>query len=169
MLVSHHRSENYTATGVKITLTGERHLGAVIGSESFRKEYIENKVKKWTRDFQQLAAIAKDEPQLAYSAYTKAISMRWCFLQRTIPDTGQYFIPLEEMIREKLIPAIIGRKISDLERKLVSLPVRLGGLGIQDPTLSANVEYRSSSIVTQSLTGLSKNNRQIFLTTIQKE
>ena len=147
----------FEATGVKITLTGERHLGAVIGSESFRKEYIENKVKKWTRDVQQLAAIAKDEPQLAYSAYTKAISMRWCFLQRTIPDTGQYFIPLEEMIREKLIPAIIGRKISDLERKLVSLPVRLGGLGIQDPTLSANVEYRSSSIVTQSLTALIEN------------
>ena len=152
--------ELFEATGVKITLTGERHLGAVIGSENFRKEYIENKVKKWSRDVQQLAAIAKDEPQLAYSAYTKAISMRWCFLQRTIPDTGQYFIPLEETIREKLIPAIIGRKINDLERKLVSLPVRLGGLGIQDPTLSADIEYRSSSIVTQSLTNLIENQEE---------
>ena len=101
-----------------------------------------------------LASIAKDEPQLSYAAFTKSISMRWCFLQRTIPDTSRYFVPLEETIREKLIPALIGRKITDNERDLFSLPVRLGGLGIQNPTITADIEFYNSSIVTQNLTEL---------------
>ena len=71
-----------------------------------------------------------------------------------MPNVQHYFGPLEEAIREKLIPAIIGRKVSDVERKLLSLPVRMGGLGIQNPVLTAETEFRNSSIVTKSLTRL---------------
>ena len=109
------------------------------------------------KDVEQLASIAKDEPQNAYTAFTKAICMRWSFLQRTIPNTKDYFVPLEETIRERLIPAIIGRRITDVERKLVSLPVRMGGLGIQDPTITADIEFRNSSFVTRNLTDLIQN------------
>ena len=48
------------------------------------------------------------------------------------------FQPLEDVIREELIPAIVGRKISDMERKILALPVRLGGIGILNPTEMAN-------------------------------
>ena len=83
--------------------------------------------------------------------------MRWCFLQRTIPNTKEYFVPLEDVIREKLIPAIIGRKVTDVERKIISLPVRMGGLGIQNPTLTADTEFQNSSIVTQNLASIIVN------------
>ena len=136
---------------IKITLTGERHLGAVIGSPEFRTKYVKSKIESWIEDVEQLAEIAENEPQLAYSAYTKALCMRWCFLQRTVPDTKDFFIPLEEAIRERLIPAIIGRKITDLERQMVSLPVRMGGLGIQNPVMTADTEFRNSCVVTENL------------------
>ena len=129
-------------------------MGAVIGSPLFRSEYVKKKIELWIEDIEQLAKIAESEPQLAYSAYTKALCMRWCFLQRTVPDIQAFFIPLEETIREKLIPAIIGRKISDLERRIVALPVRLGGLGIQNPVSTADTEFRNSCIVTENLTTL---------------
>ena len=74
--------------------------------------------------------------------------MRWRFLQRTIPNTK------EQTIRDKLIPAIIGRTVNDLERNIMSLPVRLGGMGIQKPTDTADIEFRNSSIVTRNLTDL---------------
>ena len=144
----------FDGTGIKITLTGERHLGAVIGSPEFRSEYVRNKVHKWIDDVKQLALIAKEEPQAAYSAYTKALSMRWCFVQRTIPDTKDYFIPLEEVIREELIPAIIGRTVTDIERKILSLPVRMGGMGIQNPVLTADIEFENSINITRNLTAL---------------
>ena len=94
---------------------------------------------------------------MAYSAYTKALCMRWCFLQRTIPDTKEYFVPLEDAIRNKFIPSILGRNVSDLERRYLALPVRLGGIGIQNPTLTAEIELANSSILTRNLTRLIEN------------
>ena len=105
----------------------------------------------------QLSSIAEEEPQLAYCAYTKAMCMRWCFLQRTVPNTKEYFAPLEETIRETLIPTIIGRKVTDIERRIIALPVRLGGLGIQNPMETAEREFQNSNLITQNLTDLIKN------------
>ena len=147
-------NEIFANTGINITMTGERHLGAVIGSLEFRESYIEKKIEGWIEDIEQLAEIGKDDPQLAYSACTKAMCMRWSFLQRTIPNTKQYFIPLEETIRDKFIPAVIGRTVTDLERRILSLPVRLGGLGIQNPILTADIEFQNSITVTQNLSAL---------------
>ena len=144
--------ELFGDTQIEISRSGERHLGAVIGSDAFRKTYVTNKVNKWVDDVTDLSKIAKEEPQIAYSAYTKALSMRWGFLQRTIPNAKNFFAPLEETIRDKFIPAIIGRKVTDIERKIFSLPVRLGGLGIQNPVHTADIEFRNSSIVTRNLT-----------------
>ena len=149
--------EIFGDTGVKITITGERHLGAVIGSEDFRAEYVNSKIESWIQDVEQLSEIAKNEPQLAYSAYTKALSMRWGFLQRTIPNTKEFFAPLEESIRTKLIPAIIGRNVTEIERSIFSLPVRLGGLGIQNPCETADREYDNSTRITRNLTRLIVN------------
>ena len=152
--LAHIAKEIFDGTGIKITEEGERHLGAVIGNAEFRKEYITNKVSSWIKDVEELAKIAVDEPQLAYSSYTKALSMRWCFVQRTIPNIREYFVPLEAAIRESLIPAILGRNITNLERQLFAIPVRLGGMGIQNPTLTSDTEFQNSSRVTRILTDL---------------
>ena len=63
----------FGGTGIKVTLTGERHLGAVIGTQEYRDEYVNNEIETWVADIEQLSAITEDEPQLAYSAYTKAM------------------------------------------------------------------------------------------------
>ena len=44
--------------------------------------------------------------------------------------------------------------MSDVERCILSLPVRLGGLGIADPCENANREYEASQKVTKCLTDL---------------
>ena len=71
---------------VNVTCTGERHFGAVVGSGEFKKEYIQSKVENWIEDINQLAEIAKDEPQLAYAAFAKGICHRWTYYMRTIPN-----------------------------------------------------------------------------------
>ena len=149
-------------SGVTITTEGERHMGAVIGSPEFKQTYVRNKISKWIQDVETLAEIAKDEPQAAYASFTKAISRRWTYIQRTIPGISDLFQPLEQAIRDKLMPAIIGRAISDIERKIFSLPVRLGGLGIQDPTVTADLEYRASIFVTRDLTDIIYNQERDF-------
>ena len=49
---------------------------------------------------------------------------------------------------------MIGRKISDQERKILALPVRFGGLGVANPVECADREYNSAVLVTKSLTEL---------------
>ena len=153
--------EVFRGSGVKITTEGERHMGAAIGSERFKEIYVKTKVDKWVTDIEELSEIAKDEPQSVYSSFTKAISHRWTYVQRTIPGIDHIFIPLEGVIREKLIPALVGRRVSDVERRILALPVRFGGMGIRDPT-KASQEFDASSKITQSLTQIIINQERDF-------
>ena len=80
--------EIFRNSEVTITISGDRHMGAVIGSNDYKLKYVSEKVKKWVRDIEQLSELAKDEPQAVYSCYVKAICHRWTFLQRTVPDVN---------------------------------------------------------------------------------
>ena len=100
------------------------------------------------------ASIAEDEPQLAYCAYTKGLCHRWKYFQRTVPNISSLFQPLENAIRELLIPKIFGREVSNQERDLFSLPLRFGGMGIQNPVDTADSEFMASSAITRNLTDL---------------
>ena len=51
-----------------------------------------------------------------------------------------------------LLPAIVGRAISDSERNMIALPMRYGGLGIQNPVEIADREYFTSNKITKKLT-----------------
>jgi hypothetical protein len=150
----------FTGSGVQITTTGER---PVIGSATFKEEYVVQKISKWIDDVDQLAEIAKDEPQAAYSSFTKAVSHRWSYIQRTIPNISNLFTPLENAIRERLIPNLVGRKISDIERRIFALPVRLGGMGISDPTQTADHEFYASNMITKNLYHLQPRKRPLQL------
>ena len=132
-------------------------MGAVIGNQECRENYVSSKIEKWIKDVEELSSIARDEPQAALTAYTKVLCHWWTFVQRTIGDIHHLFTQLEEVIKEKFIPAIIGRKISCLERRILSLPVRYGGLGITNPVKAAEREYEMSIDVTKNLTDLTYN------------
>ena len=144
--------ELFGTSGIKISLEGDRHLGAVVGTKDFRERFVKNKVDKWIADVENLCELATDEPQVAYSAYVKGLSHRWTFLQRTVKDVSHIFKPLEEAVFEKLMPAIIGRPLSDLDKQTIELPVRFGGLGIRNPRTNCDKEYENSRYVTETLT-----------------
>ena len=83
--------------------------------------------------------------------------MRWSFVQRTISNISQLFQPLEEVIRDTFIPAVIGRKVSDVERRMLALPVRFGGIGILNPTETADMKFDISVRITSELKGIIYN------------
>ena len=144
----------FEKTGVTISLQGERHLGAVIGSKDFKEQYVRNKVSGWVKDVEELSEIGKDEPQLAYNAYIKGLSHRWTYVQRTISDTSELFKPLERAISERLIPSILGREISVPDREMLALPLRAGGLGIENPVQTADSEYKASTAISSKFSEL---------------
>ncbi len=141
--------------GIQITLQGTRHLGATLGSRSFTESYVTSKVTDWTKEVEKLATIASSQPHAAYAAFTHGLMGKWTYLARTVPGTSDLFKPLEETIRHRFIPALTGRSaISDVERNLLSLPTRLGGLSIMNPSEASDPQYVTSQQVTAPLVSL---------------
>ncbi|PFX13573.1 hypothetical protein AWC38_SpisGene22326, partial [Stylophora pistillata] len=143
--------EAFKDTAINVTVEGQKHLGAVIGSRDYLQDYVNEKVTSWVNEVVQLAEFAQIQPQASYAAYTFGLKHRWTYFLRTLPDVQDLLEPLEEAISQVLIPAIVGRKCSKLDRDVLALPVRLGGLSLSNPCHEAAREHASSIQVTSSL------------------
>ena len=71
---------------------------------------------------------------------------------RTIPNLSDHLQPLEDVISNDFVPPLFGSKVKDLVRRLIALPPKLGGMGITNPTETANDEYENSNRLTQDFT-----------------
>ena len=98
-----------------------------------------------------LAEFAISQPHASYAAFTFGLRHRWTYFMRTLPDIENLLQPLERAISDVLIPSLIGRNCSEAERDLVALPVRMGGLGLINPSDSADAEYSASIRVSAPL------------------
>ena len=109
------------------------------------------KVKNWSLELEQLASIANTQPHAAFSALTHGLASRWVYVARTVPNMAIFYNRLK-LLRTKFIPSLTGRAApSDLERELLALPARLGGLGLLNPSHLSTTEYSASMKVTQPL------------------
>ena len=59
--------------------------------------------------------------------------------------------PLEEAITKFLLPALVDHTYSPLEREILALPVKKGGIGVTNPCIEATLEYSVSRKVTTLL------------------
>ena len=143
--------EVFSNTAINITSEGNKHLGAVLGSRSFLEEYVGEKVEDWVHQVSKLAEFAISQPQACYAAFTVGLRHRWTYCLRTLPDITDLLAPLEHAISEVLIPAITDHRVTTEERNLLALPVRIGGLGLANPSESSSLEYEASVTVTEPL------------------
>ena len=120
------KSEKYeTAKGIfkdtnlNITNEGKRHLGAVVGTEEFRKEYVIMGVNEWVAELKLLTKIRQ----------------KFNYVIRTIPNIRHPLQPIENVIRQEFITSLFeGRTCNDEECQLLSLPVKLSGMGVTNIT-----------------------------------
>ena len=90
-------------TAVNVTVQGQKHLGAVIGSRKYLEEYVSEKVTNWVSEVTKLAEFALSQPQACYAAYTFGLKHRWTYFLRTLPDIQDLLEPLENAISKGLI------------------------------------------------------------------
>ena len=83
---------------IKFTTDGKRHLGAIIGSQSFKNEYVNEKVEKWCQELERLIKIAETQPHTAYAAYIHGLQHKYTYFKRTIPNLEDYLHRLDELI-----------------------------------------------------------------------
>ena len=68
--------------GTEITTEGKCHLGAAIGKNKFKNEYLHDLVISWRNDIKFPAEIARYELQSAYAAMAFAVQHKWKLAQK---------------------------------------------------------------------------------------
>ena len=64
-------------TAINVTVQGQRHLGAVIGSREYAEEYVNDKVTNWISKITKLAE---------FTDSTFGLNHRWTYFLRALPD-----------------------------------------------------------------------------------
>ena len=142
----------FSETNIQITCHGERHLGAVIGTAECKKKYVEDLVSKWCKEISLLAEVGTTYPQAAYTAYVAGYQHKLTYFLRTIPSIENEMEKVDEIVRHRLIPPINGGHIiNDQERVILSLPPRLGGMGLKVFAKAASTEHQNSTLITAKL------------------
>ena len=145
----------FSDTEVQITIEGKRHLGAPLGTPTFIESYVHKRVEKWVQEIEKLSTIAMSQPHAAYAAFTHGLGSKWNYLVRCIPGINDLLEPVEAAIRLKFIPTLTGRNaINDMERQLLALPVREGGLNIINPTKTATIQLEASTKISAPIVAL---------------
>jgi len=99
-----------------------------------------------------LATIAHTQPHAVHAAFTHGMTSKWSYLSRTLKEISSSLLPLEQSIRTKLIPDLTGRPPpNNTERVLLALPARQGGIALADPTCATDVEFLTSTKITEAL------------------
>ena len=96
--------------------------------------------------------IAKTETRAAYSWFITACKHKPSYTTGTILDISDQLNQLDQVITSESVTTIIGgMHCSNIERKLLSLPSKLGGLGIPIFAEVSNQKYESSLILSKDL------------------
>ena len=147
-------------TNLDITNKGKKHLGAGVGTEEFRKEYAIMSVNEWVAELKLLTKIAKFYSQATYCTFTSGFRQKFNYVIRTIPNISHLLQPIENVIREEFITSLFeGRTCNDEDCQILSLPVKLGGMGITNITSISNIEYQNSKKITKNLVDKIKNKK----------
>ena len=125
----------------------------------YKRCYAKAKIDRWIETVKSLAKIAEVEPHAAFTAYTRSLQCQWTFLARVMPDISDLFEPLERIIRTVFIKTLIKRDANDVERDMLELPARLGGLGRTNPVLSTSRSHTNSLIISAPLVKLIRDQK----------
>ena len=99
-----------------------------------------------------LSKIAKTEPQAAYAAFVSGFKHKLTYYIRTMPNIKQHLTRLDAVVDNVFIPVITdGHLCTTDERRLLSLPVKKGGLAIPIFSTMADFKFANSRAATEQL------------------
>ena len=73
------------------------------------------------------------------------------YFLRTLPDIPDLLDRLERAISDVLIPTLLEHQVTETERALLALPVRMDGLILGNPVNRSQLDYETSIKVTAPL------------------
>ena len=153
---------------------GHSYLGGFIGEEQLKNEWLQPKITQWLQSIKAISKTAELYPQSAYASFTHCIQPQWYHLCRLTNNIDHLLQPIEDEITNTLIPSLFQLPNIDHKlRTLLSLPVKYGGMNIQNPITIAKAaneaSINSTSYLVSSLLEKSNFDFSIHTNTVKKE
>ena len=133
---------------VHITTEGQRHLGAVIGSQEFKDQYYRKEVLRWKGEREALSEIERSQPHAAYTVFTQGYKSKFTYFMRTIESFEDYVDPIQEAIDDLPLPTLFGQRNLFLAIQIVTLTPAQGVLGVPDLRFQAPQQFAASRSIT---------------------
>ena len=108
------------------------------------------KITNWTQEIIKLTEYSKTQPHAAYAIFCRGALHKYTYFMRTIQDIDEHLKPLDD-INNNFLPTLLDSIVTDNERSLFQLPVRLGGLGMPIVSEVPSEHFGSSKKITVSL------------------
>lgn len=142
--------EIFKDSQIGITDQGNRHLGAVVGTNECKNNFMRNQVNTWIDQLTTLSVIARTQPHAAFTAFIHGLVHRYTFIMRTIPDISQILKPLDDAIDSFIRVLFQNFNFNKAQRKLFSLPAKFGGMNIIIPSEKCDEIHEQSKLVTKN-------------------
>ena len=81
-----------TDTNINITTDGRKRLGAVVGSDTYKVQYVEDLVDDWNTQLKLLSTIPETQPQAAYLVFVSGFRSKLNYFTRAIPEIGHHLV-----------------------------------------------------------------------------
>ena len=81
-----------TDTNINITTDGRKRLGAVVGSDTYKVQNVEDLVDDWNTQLKILSTIPETQPQAAYLVVVRGFRSKLNYFARTIPEISHHLV-----------------------------------------------------------------------------
>ena len=102
-------AESIFENSVNVTIVGKQHLGAVIGSQSYKDEFCSEQFESWIRELGSLHKVAKTQQQAEYIAFSRGYRSKFTYFLRTIEDFEDNVQPIDDFLNDSIFPTLFGR------------------------------------------------------------
>ena len=124
--------------------TGRKYLGALIGDDLGKRQYLQSKCEKFFDMVDKISTIAQSEPHAANSGYVVSLQRKWGYLQRVLNAEDATFDSLDSTVNKKFVINLFKGPVNTDIRDLTSLSVRMGGMAIEKPNNDVALTYQNS-------------------------
>ena len=110
-------------------------------------DWLRESTLTWEKNIGTISKTVRKCPQESYGAVLGVIQLEWIFIQRVTWYTGGAFAGVEKIIQKILLPRLFfgnTKTLSPIVGALGTMPIKLSGLGLLNPVISANYNCQFS-------------------------
>jgi hypothetical protein len=128
---------------------GTRHLGVPIGSDEYIKQWLVVQLEKYEIEANSLMEVANPQNKWVFLQYCFARKPSF-ILRHILPSLTTTFCTGFDKLLKDVFESVINTKVTDVQWKQVTLPIKHGGFGIPPTSIVAQAAFNANVLETKA-------------------